>query len=70
MRVVFILALILHPAFSMAQEAQPRAVRLTEVNYRKRLSLKFGVPLIGKIRLRPAIEYRYKPRIQRATPAR
>lgn len=36
-------------------------IRLKQIDYRNRLKLSFGIPYINKIRMRPSIEYRYRP---------
>jgi hypothetical protein len=62
---VIILILFIFPITALGnrdgiKEEYHQAVKLKQVDYRRRLSVKLGVPFLSKIRVRPSVEYRLK----------
>lgn len=59
--VVFILTCSIF-AFKSALASEDREVKLSQVDVRRRLSFTVKIKNFSKIKIRPYIEYRYKPK--------
>lgn len=44
---------------------EDRSIKLTQVDYRRRVGIRVNAGSVAKLRLRSYIEYRYKPKSQR-----
>jgi hypothetical protein len=59
MKLLFLgLLLLVLPVISAAEE--PRGLKLSQVDYRRRIGVRVGLRGVARLRVRSYIEYRYK----------
>lgn len=63
--IIFIFLLVTPELKAEETLREERAVKLTQVDYRRRIGLRVGVGSVAQLRIRSYIEYRYKPKSRR-----
>jgi hypothetical protein len=56
------LLIVSFPGEGKSEWHEVRKVKLSQVDYRRRLSISLKIPGITRFRIRPSLEYRYKVR--------
>lgn len=62
MNFIFLLSLLILPTHLPAEVNDFRKVKLSQVDYRRRVGVRFDAASIARLRLRTYLEYRYKPK--------